>query len=424
MKKILFLGSDPGTIDMIHYAKSIDMYTIVADWFDAEHSEAKREADDYWVMSYAEVDALEEKCRDESVEAVMAASSEFATGIMIELCERLGLPCYISKKSFSYEKNKAEFKKICKLAGVPVPKDYKISRDMLEEELELVEFPVVVKPVDQCGSKGVTYCNNKEELIQACKKAREISDNPEIVVEQKIEGREFAAYYALADGEISLLFLHSELAANKNMPGACFATSNVTDSVEKFVETVNESVINALKLCGCREHVAWVQMIQDKDGKFYVFELGYRLGADLAPFEYINVGDLDLAKWGVECALGMQHTREELPQGLTKKMDKFFFTYMLCCVKSGIVKEIRGLQTLKRCKKINILLDVCVGDALEAWGKSIGHVGFYADTEEEICDMLEWVNEELHILNEENEEMILHYMTANRFREEEGLSFY
>lgn len=73
--KILFLGGDPGTCEMIEYAKGKGVYTIVCDWYDLEHSKAKRMADEHWDISYAEIDLIEKKCRENHVTAVMAASS-------------------------------------------------------------------------------------------------------------------------------------------------------------------------------------------------------------------------------------------------------------------------------------------------------------------------------------------------------------
>lgn len=323
-----------------------------------------------------------------------------------------------TKRELFYEKNKAAFKEICRQVGAPVPQDYKISDELSSIELDAIEYPVVVKPVDQCGSKGVSYCNSREEVIQTYRKVREISESPEVIVEKKIEGREFAAYYALAEGEASLLFLHTELAADKEHAGSCFVASTATDCVEDYVTKINDKVIEVLKRCGCRDNAAWVQLKQDGKGDFYVFELGYRLGADLAPFEYSRIGEVDLAKWSVECALGVKHTVEDLPKGLEHPMQAYAYSYMLCCGKSGKVKEIRGVQELKKNKNFDVILDICVGDELTAGGKEIGCIGFYAYTLNEVFRFIEEINEKIQIISEKDENMIFPYMNVQRFKEE------
>lgn len=417
-KKALFLGGSPGTHEMIGYMKGQGIYTIVTDYIDIEHSRAKRLADEYWMISYVEVDVLEKKCRDDHIGIITAASSPAAVESMIELCRRLNLPCYITEESFYYEKNKAAFKRKCREVGAPVPKDFKLSEELLDEEISQVEFPVVVKPVDKCGGKGVTFCNNKEELVEAYHKVREISDNPEIIVEKKMVGREFAAYYALADGEAAFLCLCSELPANKKCPGPCFVSSTVTKFVDDFVLKVNDKIIEVLKACGFKENVVWVQVRQDDEGEFHILELGYRLGADLIPIEYGYVGELDLAKWAAECALGVKHEKESLPIGLKHQMKSYAYSYMLCCGKSGTIKEIKGVQEL-RARKVDVILDICEGDELNAFGKEIGCIGFIATSIDELCFMIEYINKNLLILDEKGENMIYLYMSVERFMQED-----
>lgn len=62
MKKLLILGTSTGSVQIVNYAKSIGIYTIVTDFFSIEQSEAKRYADECWNISTADVNQLEKKC--------------------------------------------------------------------------------------------------------------------------------------------------------------------------------------------------------------------------------------------------------------------------------------------------------------------------------------------------------------------------
>lgn len=59
MKKLLILGTSTGSVQIVNYAKSIGIYTIVTDFFPIEQSEAKRYADECWNISTADVNQLE-----------------------------------------------------------------------------------------------------------------------------------------------------------------------------------------------------------------------------------------------------------------------------------------------------------------------------------------------------------------------------
>ena len=76
-RKLLFLGCSVGTEEALEYAKETGIYTILTDYNPPEISTLKKVADEYWMTDVADVDELEEKCRQENVTGIFAATSEF-----------------------------------------------------------------------------------------------------------------------------------------------------------------------------------------------------------------------------------------------------------------------------------------------------------------------------------------------------------
>ena len=417
-RKVLFLGGSPCTCEMIQYAKKLGLYTIVTDWFDLPHSTAKRMAHAHWNISFMDIDILEEKCREEGIGAVIAATSEPATEVMIELCGKLSLPCFASKESFHYEKDKADFKEICKKNGVPVPEAVILEDGYNETLIDSLKFPVVVKPVDGTAGRGITYCENKEEVKKAYEKARSVSSSPKVIIERKIDGMVYTAVYAFAAGEASLLYLNSEIKSNEKQPDMSSGGSTVMPYVDEFVCQVNDDIIHALQECGCRDNVAWVEVIRDKAGRFYVIEMAHRLPGDLTAIGYNKIGRLDLIRWGVECALEIKHEKKDLPAGLERQMERFIFYVMICCKKGGTVKAVLGKEELLS-HNMDVLVDVCPGDVLALDKKTIGNIVFCADTVSEICDRIELINTVFKILDENDENMVNIYLSKERFMEAE-----
>lgn len=103
------------------------------------------------------------------------------------MCERLSLPCFADKGAFFYEKDKDEFKKMCRKHNVKTP-DSIVIEDVADIDWEKIKYPVVVKPIDQCGGKGMTYCTTRQEVVDACEKVRNNSNSSKILIERKIEG--------------------------------------------------------------------------------------------------------------------------------------------------------------------------------------------------------------------------------------------
>ena len=86
MQKLLMLGTSYGTCEMLRYAKSIGVHTIVTDYNEPEHSLGKQISDEYWMINTGDLDTLEAKCREEGVNAVVCGISEFNLEMCMELC--------------------------------------------------------------------------------------------------------------------------------------------------------------------------------------------------------------------------------------------------------------------------------------------------------------------------------------------------
>ena len=134
--KLLMLGTTGrGTKELLLEAKKRGIYTIVTDNLSVEKAPLKLLADEYWMISTADIDILEEKCREEGVAAIMNGISTFNISVCMELCKRLNLPCYCTPESWHYTIDKRQFKDLCISCGVPVAKDYYLSKTPTEKEL-------------------------------------------------------------------------------------------------------------------------------------------------------------------------------------------------------------------------------------------------------------------------------------------------
>ena len=234
MKKLLMLGTSYESCEMIKYAKSKGVYTIVTDPRAPEESIAKLVADEYWMINVSDIDLLENKCKEENINAVICGVSEFCLEVAMELCSRLGLPNYCTPQAWHYSRDKADFKALCRKVGAPVPEDYNISNEFLDTDLKNIKYPVVVKPVDMSANRGISYCYTQNELKAAYKYAQSLSKNPKIIVERMLKGKEWYGYYAIANGEIRQICLNAMESEPGQLKNIYSITTNITDdSVRK-----------------------------------------------------------------------------------------------------------------------------------------------------------------------------------------------
>ena len=408
MKKILFLGSTKGTKQMIKYANSQGYHTIVTDVNPVEKSIPKQVADEFWMISTGDTDLLEQKCREERIEAIACGVTEFNLIQQMELCRRLGLPCYLTPEAWHYSIDKADFKALCRKIGAPVPKDYFTSYNPTEEEIDSIEFPVMVKPVDRAGNTGISYCYNRDDLKKAVEIAHAASKTPKMVIEHMITGEEWYASYALANGEISLIALNA-MYSQPGEPKNCYTvTTTVSNHIKQFINDINPYIEEVLRAVGCKEGYAWVQVMRDVDDKFYIIEMGYRLDGDMIYIPYKETCGFDTVKFMVDYACGIKHSFKDLPKPQNNPFSKCATSIMLWTNKDGIIKEVKGFEDVIKLPGVEIDAIPNIGDSVTKY-HSIGNIMFTSDTIEDMCNMIAYLNDTISIVNEQGEDMIIRF---------------
>lgn len=416
MKKLLMIGTSLLSKEMVQYAKSIGVYTIVADPDEVSRSGAKMAADETWEMNVADIDNLEKKCREEGVTAVICGISEFCLEVCMELCKRLGFPCYCTPEAWHFSRDKADFKELCRRIGAPVAKDYFISKNLTDEELEKVDFPVVVKPVDLSGNRGISYCYNKEELKEAYQYALSVSKSDKIVVEKLLVGKEWYSNYAIVDGEIRLLSLNSMIAEPGQLKNLYSLTTTVSDNVERFVNEINPKIEEVLREVGCKDGLAWMQVMLDEDDKFYIIEMGYRLPGDMTTIPYKKLFEFDVTKWLVDLALGDKWDISQIPQNQVAAFTKTGCSYSLWSDREGTLKSLKGLDELLKDERITYYSLNHIGDHF-AYHRPIGVLAFASSDIDEMCSVINKINNTLYVEDQNGENSYIKYTDFDYLRE-------
>lgn len=406
-KTMLVLGSDFGTLDLVLKAKERGHHVIVADLM--EESPTKFAADEVWLVSTTDLDELEKRCRVASVNAVTFGASDFNIGNGRELCKRLGLPFYCeSDRAWRVSRNKAEFKRVCRLVGARVAQGYHLDDALLPSDLEAVNYPVVVKPVDKSGNRGMSYCSNEEELRRAWAYARSVSDNEDIIVERELHGPEFAVNYAIAGGEPRILYFSSE----HNQPGRpsnMYSVINTTAAhLGQYLAEMDAPVCRVFKEIGCTEGVAWVEAMLDEDGHFYLLEMGYRFGGEMTYVPYKDVSGFDTIGWMLDCAFGIGHVSDDLPVLPDSASRAVAASYHLFADRSALVSSIEGIEDLARRDGFWVDMPKRSGTWARE-GSCLGVVRIFGDDCDDLCRKIQRVNESLKVLDENGSEITVRF---------------
>lgn len=415
MNKVLMLGSDYGSCEIINELHNRGCWVIVADYY--ETTPAKRIADESWLISTNDFDTLEKRCKDNNVAAVITGASDFNGGNLRVLCKRLGLPMYSQNDSaWQAATNKYVFKELCKSVGAPVAEDYYVEEYLQNKEVYNIIYPVVIKPVDMSANRGMSYCYNEADVEYAIERAHSFSKNPHLIMERKLEGPEFAVNYIIADGEPRLLFFSSEHHQPGELANLYSIITTTNYHLRQYISEVNDKVIEVFKKAKLTNGVAWVECMRDKDSHFYLLEMGYRFGGEVVNIPYKDISGFDSINWMIDCELGIEHKTTDLP------VEKYNYSgcataYMLFATHSGVVSEIKGIDEISTLNGVKIDITKEVGKSVKQY-MTLGVIRISSESCEDLCNKLRIINSNLEIKDQDGKNLLLKYDNYGELLEE------
>lgn len=351
-KKLLFLGGSVHEVDLVKRARELGVYTIVTDYNDPEESPAKQFSDEYWMISWSDIDLLEKKCTETKVDGVIAGYSEFRVENMIKLCKRLDLPCYCTEQQLEITRDKALFKETCRRYHIPVVKEY-------GSVAAVTHFPVIVKPVDRGGSIGISVASNMDELEKAYAYAMEMSVCRQVIIEDYIvNGTKFDAYYAISGGEITLLATSDTINAQSNGCDKVIQSGWTLPSKHqnRFERYVDQAIRAFLKGIGIRDGFIFFSGFVT-EGQFVFFETGFRLsGGHMYRFfkemHYPDIQDIFIYHALTGHSIGVARDREQLDTEIKCLIINFY-------AKKGRLSAVSGLEEIEKMDTCGLVLPSC-----------------------------------------------------------------
>lgn len=347
-KRLLLIGGSNFASEILEYTKKHGI-TIIATG-NRGNSPLKEIADECYDVDTTDVPQMIELAKRTHVDGIFAGGSEPNILASIQISETLGLPYYCNRQQWDALMNKANFKKLCYAYGVATPKSYDISTVADIDHAE-IHYPVVVKPVDSCGSNGVVRSENQEELKAAAKEAIGFSSAGKIIVEEYISGEEISAVYTICHGEITLSCLKEKypVVGIMGLPNVYIYPSK---HLERYVKEVNGSVTQMLKSLGLQYGTLSLQGFANDSG-IYIFEAGYR-PEGTSDFRYTD------AMNGVNHVhLFIEHALTGTVEGEPNRKDNPKFLQrcgsLTLCAKGGKVARILGLEKLAHVKEIKAI---------------------------------------------------------------------
>ena len=413
-KRLLILGGSRISCEIVGHARKMGIITGVTDWYPLDKSPAKQLSDEAYYVSTADIDAMVALVKEKKFDGVVTGFTDSVLPYYAEICNKAGLPAYGTKEQFEIFIDKPKYKKLMRKFGVPTIPEFSIDISNFEESAKNVEYPVIVKPADGSGSRGITVCDNKAELKEAITFAVDASKEKEILVEKYIDNPEATIFWLFVNGTYYLMLLGNRYIKH-NQEGELPLPVGYTypASVQpEFLKEVAPKMKEMFRGIGIKNGMMFMQC-KIVDGTCLVYDIGYRLTGSL---EYINIKGMcgyDPMDMMIHFALTGDMGEPEID----KKADpylkgKYSYNVSVLC-KPGKVAHIQGLEEIRKLPGVfSAIVAHPEGDTITQAMKgrlaqiTVRILGRADDIESMKKEMLE-IQRLAHVISDKGEEMML-----------------
>lgn len=298
MKKAIVLGGTHDHVRLIQILRERGFFVVLVDYLSKPI--ASSYVDDHIQESALDIKAVLDLAKKLKPELVITACIDQALPTMAYVCEELNLPCYVDFQTALRLTNKVYMKEVFLKNSVLTSKFVVFDQFRTNFDTGL-RFPLVVKPADANGSKGVLRVDRKEALEQSIQTAYSYTRSGYVVVEEFLDGIELSVDVVVKNFEPSIIMVtkNIKMRENKNvftiLENSFPGTDNLSLETEKNLSDIARKIACAY---GLKNGPLLIQVIASQNNRnIYTIETSARLGGGSKHHLLKAVTGFDFLEW-------------------------------------------------------------------------------------------------------------------------------
>lgn len=311
-QKLAIIGASYLQEPLIQKAKSLGIETHVFAW--AANDVGEKSADYFYPISIVEKEKILKKCREIGIDGICTIASDLAVITVGYVAEHMGL-IGNSMDSISKSTNKHLMRKCFEENGDPSPKSIQVYSVEELKDIEL-NYPVIVKPVDRSGSRGITELLNPDGLEKAIIAAEKQGFEKCALVEEFATGQEYSVEYISWKGKHHFLALTQKYTTGAPM----FIETGHMEPAAVSKETlgkVQAVVEHALDSLGIEFGASHSELKISESGDIKIIEIGGRMGGDNIGASLVELSTgYDFLSGVIDVALGIEPQITKYEKGI------------------------------------------------------------------------------------------------------------
>lgn len=282
MKKLMILGGARYALPVIEAAHKLGIYVITCDYL--PDNIAHKYSDEYCNISIIDKEATLDAAQKLQIDGIMSFACDPGVVTAAYVADKMGLPNVGPYESVCILQNKGKFRKFLTDNNftVPMAKSYKNIDEALKDA-GIFNWPVIVKPTDSAGSKGVTRVDSIDDLKTSIEYALSFSHSDEFIIEDFITQKGYSSdsdSFSI-NGELKFVSFDCQRfdkdAENPYTPAAYSWPSSISN---KHQDELKSEIQRLIKLLGMKTAVYNIETRESTDGKAYIMEMSPRGGGN------------------------------------------------------------------------------------------------------------------------------------------------
>lgn len=307
MKKLMLLGGSRYLVPVIEKAHELGLYVITCDYL--PDNIAHKFSDEYCNVSVIDKKEVLKQAQKRGIEGIMSFACDPGVITAAYVAEKMGLPFQCSYKATTILQDKGLFRQFLQENGFisPHAKRYE-GLDELLDDIDYFTWPVIVKPVDSAGSKGVSKVDSPSELRNAVATALSKSHCGAFIVEDFLtfEGFHSSTDVFTIDGKVEFISFSDQLfdktAENPYTPAYIIWPTTMEN---KYQKELTSEIQRLMAVLDVRTGIYNIETCVGNGGRPYIMEVSPRGGGcKIAEIQKMIYG-VDLIEAEVRKAVGM-----------------------------------------------------------------------------------------------------------------------
>ncbi len=332
MKKLLIAGGGYADIPLIQAGKALGYHVITSG--NRKEDLGHCYSDECRLADFSDEAAMLRLAQDARIDAICACCNDFSALSSAYVAQEMGLPGHDPVAVASIVHHKDRYREFARCHGIASPTAHGFDTPGTAlAGLADFRFPVIVKPVDLTGGKGIAKASGMSEAAAAVAAAFRLSRAKRIVIEEFVEGTRHGISTFVRDGKVIFHFNDNEyyfqnpyLVSAASVPGTVAPTV-----VAHLIETIERIV----SLLGLKTGIVHVQYIVNREGQPVIIEICRRAPGDLYVRLVQHATGIDYSAYIVRAAAGLDCS------GLKQVEPRGFFTrHCVMTSRPGIVRDL------------------------------------------------------------------------------------